>query len=219
MKRFAVVLMLAVGLLAPAAEAAIITGDAVKLTGSLGSLGGGAFTVDGPGANDFLTFCMERDEYISYNTTYYAKLAMEAANGGAGGPSPDPLDSRTAYLYALFLDGYFGVPNALSQDAIDGLQLAFWRIEEEVDASYNGLGTATKRSLADQFFAVAGQAEAGNFYGVRIMQLWGAYNPTTGEFGGYKQDQLVRVPDGGATLMLLGTGLLGIGALRRRIGR
>jgi hypothetical protein len=50
------------------------------------------------------------------------------------------------------------------------------------------------------------------------MQLWGSYNPTTGAFSGNKQDQLVRVPDGGLTLTLLGGALVGLGVLRPKAG-
>jgi len=218
MKRLLVLLLLVAGMAVPSAEAGIITGSEVKVTGSLGTLGGGAFTVESPDSDPFLTFCLERDEYISYNTTYYAKLALAADDGGAGGLSPDPLDSRTAFLYSQFLDGT-GYFTSLNTDVINGLQLAIWRTEEEVDSSYNVLGTPTQRNLAETYYNWATTQADGSLYGVQVMQLWGTYNPTTGAVSGYKQDQLVRVPDGGATLVLLGGTLLGIGALRRRLSR
>ena len=62
MKKLLVLLLLVVGMAVPSAEAGIITGSDVRLTGSLGTLGGGAFTVVSPDSDSFLTFCLERDE-------------------------------------------------------------------------------------------------------------------------------------------------------------
>jgi hypothetical protein len=65
MKKLAIILVLVAGLAVPSAEAGIITGSEVTLTGSLGTLGGGAFTAVSPDSDSFLTFCLERNEYIS----------------------------------------------------------------------------------------------------------------------------------------------------------
>ena len=104
MKRAFVFVVLAMGLMTPAVVSAsgISTGDQIKITSSSGSLGGGAFSVAGLGSasgTNFLTFCLEINEFISYNTPYYANIASGAVNGGAGGGNPDQLDSKTAYLY------------------------------------------------------------------------------------------------------------------------
>ena len=53
------------------------------------------------------------------------------------------------------------------------------------------------------------KANGGANYGVYALNLW-----LPG--GALVQDVLVRVPDGGATLMLLGGALVGLGALRRK---
>jgi hypothetical protein len=216
MRKLVIAALMITGLMVPSAEAGIITGSQVTLTGSLGTLGGGAFTAVSPDSDSFFTFCLERNEYISYNTTYYAKLDMAAVGGGIGGGSPDYISSQTAYLYSLVVDGYFG---PLNSSIADGLQLAFWRLENEVDSSYSGLGSPTTQGLANTYYDLAMKnAVNGSYYGVMVMQLWGSYNPTTGAFSGNKQDQLVRVPDGGLTLTLLGGALVGLGVLRPKTG-
>jgi hypothetical protein len=223
------------GLLAPAvaSASAITSGDQIKLTGSTGSLGGGAFSVVGLGAasgNNFLTFCLEINEFVSYNTPYYANIAMSAEAGGAGGPDPDPLDSKTAYLYSNFLNGTLGDFNGSTFD-IDALQMAIWSIEQEIYFS-GGLfkrsdnnaviGNSALASRANNFVNLA--AGASGYYGIAVMQLW--QNNNGGVFSGNKQDQLifvggnppVGVPDAFSTLfgLLLGVSLLG--AARRQLG-
>ena len=211
MKKLALVLLL-VGALVPSAEAGIVTGDKVQILDYFsGSTNGGEFWANGPGTSDFYTFCIERDEYFNPGGTYFAEISDSAQFGGVGGPSPDPLDTKTAYLYSFFLANR-GTMNIAQ---IDGIQLAIWRIEEEVDSSYSGLGSVAARSAADLYYA--NSAGATGFYGVEVMRLWSGYNPGTGEFSGAQQDMLV-VPDGGTTLALLGCALIGLGALRRKFG-
>ncbi len=221
MKRLAIALLLIIGLAAPGAEAGIITGDIIQVTGSTGTLGGGAFLVNGPGANDFLSFCLERNEYLSYNTNYVVKLAAGAVNGGLAGGNPDPIDTKTAYLYWMFQSGAWGVLDANHQD---GLQLAIWRIEQELASDYSTtfpqamtLGNATTQGFANAYYTMASNNANGTLYGVQVMQLWDSC-PATGAVGctGPHQDMLYKVPDGGATLMLLGGALMGLGALRRK---
>jgi hypothetical protein len=230
-------LVVAVAAASPA-QAGLVTGNTIKFTGTAGSaiggMRGGAFSIDGPGSFDFLSFCIERNENIAFDTTYYVKLDTAARGGGAGGatgsPSSDPLDSRTAYLYSRFLDGALGsgVGGAMTQDDIDGLQYAIWRIEQEfgtltASATYGGvLGAyASKKARADYYFNLADANANGSLYGVQVMQVWASYNSATGAFSGARQDQIVRVtvPDGGATAMLLGTALLGLAGLRRRLAK
>jgi hypothetical protein len=61
------------------------------------------------------TFCLEKDEYIAWGGKHYAQLNTAAVNGGLGGPSPDPLDPRTAWLYTKYLDDAF--PSSLDVDS------------------------------------------------------------------------------------------------------
>ena len=211
----------------------ITTGSQVKLLNSTGSLGGGPFGVDGPDAGneaDFLTFCLEINEFINYNTLYYVNIAENAVAGGAGGGglTGDPLDSKTAYLYAKFLMGTLSGYDANDVASRNGLQLAIWLIEQEVyeaGGEYYRTGTTTKVGggdvwdAADAFFADASaNAVPGNLYGVRVMQLWTGYDATSGAFTGNKQDQLIFVSEATTTASLVALGILVLGAARVRFG-
>jgi hypothetical protein len=221
----------------PAQATGIVTGDQIKITGSAGTLGGGAFSVDGPGAADFLTFCIEINEFIQYDTPYFVKISTAAESGGAGGQVPpppagtsDPLDSRTAYLYSQFLQetlGNYAFNGTVEQKKVsaNALQLAIWRIEGELDDDYTVLGSSTQvfgnaslatRNLATSFFNDANTNKNGSLYGIRVMQVWQNYNPTTKVFSGNKQDQLISVPDATSTLaaLLLGAAFLGLVRMR-----
>ena len=218
-------LVLAVLLLAPAVASAsgINSGDQIKITGSAGSLGGGAFSVAGLGSasgTNFLTFCLEINEFISYNTPYYVNIAMSAESGGAGGDDPDPLDSRTAYLYANYLNHSLGDFDN-SQFDINALQMAIWLIEEEVNA-VGGLyrradnntivGNSLLATRANHFVSLT--AGASGFYGIAVMQLWQNNNGT-----GNKQDQLIPgVPEDISTFFAVLVGVSLLGVARRQFG-
>jgi hypothetical protein len=223
------VLALTFAMVSGAEATSIQTGDQIKIIGfDGGTLGAGPMKIDGPDldtATDFVTFCLEIDEFITFNTAYYVKLDMVAKDGGAAGPSPDPLDTRTAYLYSNYLSnslgafGYTGDTNSK-----DALQLAIWRIEQEVYRDANGLyrrsdtntqvANLTKSAKADALFNAATSNADGGFYNIQVMQLWGS--PT---FTQNKQDlliQVIPVPEAVSTLGVLLLGLAAVGAARSR---
>jgi hypothetical protein len=236
--RIVLVALVAVVALVSSVEAGtIVTGDKVKIIGfDGGSLGAGPMKVDGPDADlppvtDFITFCLEVNEFVTFNTEFHARIAMEARNGGAGGSvlGADPLDPRTAYLYRKYLANPLQFNNVTKKDA---LQLAIWRIEQEVyrDASNPApssmvyrradnniaIGNNAKAVQADIYYNEAVAANPQVFYGVKVMQLW-----ATKEFTGNKQDLLIfePVPEAVSTLGILAIGLVGVGALRNRLRR
>lgn len=159
----------------------------------------------------FETFCVERQEYIHLNTKYYAVINEESVHGG-GGPSPDPLDTKTAYLYQTFIDGElndydYGIGAARVASA-DALQDIIWFIEDEV--VWNPAWTSGTRQHTFYYDAVA---NAGPTIGlVRVLNLYKDAGLTQ-----HAQDQLVTVPAPGAALLgMIGLGL--VGRAKRRSG-
>jgi hypothetical protein len=193
---------------------------------SYGGTSGGEFritTYDGnyatPGANVrdpagslFQTFCVEKDEYISFGNSYQWDLNTQAVNGGVGGPSPDPLDPRTAYLFTQFWNGTLSSYNytnaSLRPGDADELQEAIWYIEQEITGA-NGQA-ATWVTEATNAVAGAWGNTLGN---VRVLNLFTTNTPRTEH-----QDLLVVVPTPQAALsgMALLTGLGVAHYLRRR---
>lgn len=147
----------------------------------------------------FDTFCLEKQERFRAGNVYDVELSMMAKDGG-GGPNPDPLDIRTAWVYSNWLDGN------LSSYTGKQVQRVIWYLEQEI----GNLKSSEQSLLA---LANAGGAAWGNdFHGVMVMNLSGPdFDPA--------QSQLVRsalpltslVPVPGAALL----GLLGLSALAR----
>jgi hypothetical protein len=206
----------------------------VRLYDSYGSTNGGEFDVRDYGADaipfrsmvqpanglaDFVTFCIEKNEYVSYDTTYDVVLNTAAINGGVGGGNPDYLDARTAYLFSQFSDGTlstydFDNSSGNRGQSADELQEAIWYLEQEI-GSVDGQAAAW---VAEAEVAVAPGGSWYNTWGadsigdVRVMNLYAEGHVRESDYN--KQDQLVRIPAPGAAL-LGALGLAAIGALRR----
>jgi hypothetical protein len=167
----------------------------------------------------FQTFCLEYNEYITSGGTYDAQIGTAAIRGGVGigsgptSPRSDPISVGTAYLYTLFatclLDPHYTYENG-DQRAIDAesLQKAFWYLEDERTWSQTG-GSNTFVTLALNKFGGEVGARA-DYTGSSV----GVLNLTSS--AGYHQSQLIYVPDGGVTAILLGLALNGLAALRRK---
>ena len=172
-------------------------------------------------ADSFQSFCLELAESIGYNGLTYV-VNDEAVLGGnnshlpAGNQGGDLISVGTAYLYSGFAQGTLALYNYGAGRLLTArkLQLAIWALEDEIadpaagsnvffDAAVTAFGTA----------ALAQVNAASGSLGVFVL------NMTTSN-GTKRQDVLVlnsgaSVPDGGATLMLLGLGLGGISLLAR----
>jgi hypothetical protein len=137
------------------------------------------------------TFCVEVGEYFTPGNSYYAELNTSAISGGqdwAGGiygqtprhsVSSDPIDSRTAYLFTMFIQD-----DSRFTDQ-DKLQTAIHYIEAE-DTTSNSYVT-----LADQAVAAGGEWYGKGLGNVRVMNLWEQFNGQT--FCGTSQDQLIMI--------------------------
>ncbi len=179
--------------------------------------------VHGVAANSWLTFCVERNEYLSKGGVYDVVVNTAAVGGGLAGGNPDPIDARTAFLYTHFLAGDLNTllvnrfggsainfdyqnTNGGTDEAGAAIQNAIWKLEQEITTSY---GNAT---LAGQLLTLANEAVSTNAWSgignVRVL------NMTSNNGATQNQDVLVMVPApasavGGAVLLagLAATGL------------
>ena len=204
------------------------------------AFGGGEFVAKGVGAlstkDSFLTFCVEFPEHISLSTAYYVKVNTGAVNGGysnaptytgdtPGSTNFDPLSNASAWLYTQFRTN----PTALNRPSdpwanndahANSLQLAFWKLENELSGS--SLAAYNADARAQDWVAAAIGASWTNIHNVRVLNLYDTYNATTHVFSGNHQDQLylAPVPEPETYAMLLaGLGLMGFVVRRRRQGK
>jgi hypothetical protein len=214
----------------------------IRMTDGLGGLNGydasgGAFTANeinpanglmggvGGSATSFATFCIERNEHISFGSSYWTKIDNGAVNGGFSGqttPNFDPISSATALLYQTFRasSSIAGLPvittvnTTANRKLASSLQYAIWRLEGELNSAYNnpdGSNSGVNKDSvvlqdADKMYNWAVSNANGSLYGVRVLQLYTGFNATTETYSGNSQDQLTLVVPtptaalGGATL-------------------
>jgi hypothetical protein len=157
-------------------------------------------------ANSFQTFCIEATtEPISgFPAIYNAEITntVQLAN--------NRVSQGTGWLYQRFaigsLTGYNYVGQAARQGSAYLLQQTLWWLE---GYTINPLNIFSAAVIAQFGSSANAMMNGGENYGVYALNL-------TFARGGAAQDMLVYVPDGGATLMLLGGALMGLGALRRK---
>ncbi len=203
--------------------------------GYIGQTGAQTFTGTGAvgainSANSFITFCLERTEFLaSGNGPYGVQISTAGpagqaprVYGGAGGASGgyDSLSEATALLYSTFRrGGNIGTGGGVRVDTdaeTSALQLAIWFLEGEVPFATIGASNygvdAAMRTQAQDFVTWATQtAVSGQFYGVAVLNL-------TNSNGSPAQSLLTIVPLPPAAFAGLGTlaGVIGLGYIRRR---
>ncbi len=162
----------------------------------------------------FQTFCLEASEDWAANPAGFT--VDPVAKIGGGGINPDPISLGTEWLYDQFSRGVllptdydYIVGAGRAGDAYQ-LQMAFWWLEDEITADLSG------NSFVQLAAAALGKTpndlkdNAVGAYPVAVINF-------TDVTGAPRQSMLVRVPDGGVTVLLLGLSLVGIAAIRRRM--
>jgi hypothetical protein len=215
--RKSLVIVFAASLVAsvPAFADPIAAGDIVqlRLTNNNGSTiarfsDGGPFRLDLAGtANDFLTFCLEIDEYFTPGENLrVGSISNQALNGGINTNSGDFISGTTAYMYSRFRDGDANFSNGVL------LQEAIWYLENErTTASSAALGLISQAQAQMQTIGWG----ANDIGAVRVLNLYRGTGYTT-----YAQDMLTiaSVPEPGTMLLVgLGLGIAARARARRRL--
>jgi len=162
--------------------------------------------------NGFETFCMETEVEFNPGQTYTYTLGSVDSQGTA-------LTQGAAYLYQQFgkgtLAGYnYAATGTPSRNTDAGaLQSAIWGFQGGQSISCYGFPNyATDPFYLNAIAALGGlaNAEAPNTgrFAVDVLQLWDGNTPA--------QNQVVLVPDSGATAGLFAMGLTVLGVVRRR---
>jgi hypothetical protein len=187
---------------------AIQSGDVISLNWALWNTGssGGEFTVSDYYTKNalFNTFCLEPREYFYINEPLTVQTIGTTIKYNDSG-SEIPLDKRVAFLYHEFAHNSWNEPGIFvygSRESDALLQSAIWYLQYGIYGSNNDFVR-----YANRYFESDGFADSTG--DVVVMNLFGAN-------GGVKQDQLALVPEP-MTLLLLGTGLIGVAAFRRKI--
>jgi hypothetical protein len=194
------------------ANPVVAVGDSIKFSDRPGSPGG-EFLATVNNAWSFVTFCLQKTEYIDFTNTFVVDAVTDYAtsdptNVGGNAQGHDPIDQRTAWLYTQFtrgsLAGYQYVGTGAQRTASANLlQNAIWMIENEIAMDSN-----------QYYVKKANEAVAAGWSGIHDVRALNLRRLVNGQWV-ESQDQLTRVPEP-SSVLLFGFGLAAFGARRFR---
>lgn len=197
------------------------TGSGTPFLAAYNAAGGYAVRSGG-----FITFCLERNEFVSIGGVYDYVVnegldaggdpVSRAVNGGLAGSDGlggDPISVATAFLYHQLVTGNLAAlyDKTVVADA-QAFQRAVWHFEQEWVLGDPSSNKFVKYALDNGFTGGVDNDPTGMFpvYALNLTQDRER-----------KQDMLVWIPpalpDGGLTLAMLGAGLAGLATVRRRL--
>jgi hypothetical protein len=189
-------------------------------------------------ATTFQTFCLEPTEFFNAGSTYNYTIAGAAIGGGNEvssrniGPG-DQLSLGTTWLYSQFAKGVLSASTyatATRQASNLQLQYAFWYLEDDNSSDPGvtpGYSSAWAALSSNVYLTLVANQFGGGVSGLAAAQanaVTGAYgvyalNLTTGSTQNQSQLYYHQVPEGGATIALLGLALIGMAGFRRRFAK
>lgn len=224
MKKFCFLLLLVLCASIPMTAGAdpIAVGDIVRFSDLPGNTGGGEFKLtDVNNSSEWIiTFCLQKTEYMNFSSNFIVgsinDYTLTDPNDKGGVNGQDPISSQTAWLYTQFTNNtlsnytYSNFPNGIfasRQDSANALQHAFWGFENE-----------EVLDLTNYYVQLALANTPGDFGigDVAVLNMY-SYSATAPDHIGFEaQDQLTRRVPEPSTMAVMGVGLFGLFARRRK---